>query len=99
MGVTPLGFRVGATLYFYNLCCPVSFCNTDMEKLLGNRRHHGHQLYLAVEDIDHSKGRAKSLQSNGICERFHSTTLNEFYQIAFRKKLYRSLDEIQKHAV
>jgi transposase InsO family protein len=64
----------------------------------GNREHHEYQLYLAIEDIDHSKTRAKSPQSNGICERFHKTMLNEFYQVAFRKKLYRSLDEIQKDA-
>ncbi len=64
----------------------------------GNREHHEYQLYLAVEDIDHSKTRAKSPQSNGICERFHRTMLNEFYQVDFRKKLYRSLDEIQKDA-
>jgi transposase InsO family protein len=64
----------------------------------GNREHHEYQLYLAIEDIDHSKTRAKSPQTNGICERFHKTMLNEFYQVAFRKKLYRSLDEIQEDA-
>lgn len=37
-----------------------------------------------------------SPQTNGICERFHKTILNEFYQIAFRKKLYSLLDELQK---
>ena len=64
----------------------------------GNREHHEYQLYLAVENIDHSRTRAKSPQSNGICERFHRTMLNEFYQVAFRKKLYRSLEEIQNDA-
>ena len=34
-------------------------------------------------------------QTNGICERFHKTILQEFYQVAFRKKMYRSLDELQ----
>jgi hypothetical protein len=29
--------------------------------------------------------------SNGICERFHRTVLNEFYRVAFRKKVYRSV--------
>src|SRR5215813_14062129 len=48
----------------------------------GNRDHHEYQLYLAVEDIDHTKTKAKSPQTNGICERFHKTILNEFYQIA-----------------
>jgi len=33
--------------------------------------------------------------TNGICERFHKTVLNEFYRVAFRKKVYRSIDELQ----
>jgi transposase InsO family protein len=32
----------------------------------------------------------------GVCERFHKTLLDEFYRIAFRKKLYRSIAELQK---
>jgi len=61
----------------------------------GNRESHEYQLYLAVEDIDHSRTRAKSPQTNGICERFHRTIQEEFYSTAFRKKLYRSLEELQ----
>jgi len=61
----------------------------------GNREHHEYQLYLAVENIDHSKTKARSPQSNGICERFHKTVLNEFYMIAFRKKVYHTLEELQ----
>jgi transposase InsO family protein len=62
----------------------------------GNRESHEYQLYLALEDIDHSKTRARSPQSNGICERFHKTLLDEFYRVAFRKKIYTSLDELQR---
>jgi transposase InsO family protein len=64
----------------------------------GNREHHEYQLYLALEDIDHSTTRAKSPQSNGIVERFQRTMLNEFYQVAFRKKIYRSVEELQEDA-
>ena len=32
----------------------------------------------AIEDIDHSRTKTKSPQTNGICERFHKTVLNEF---------------------
>ncbi len=39
--------------------------------------------------------KARYPQSNGICERFHKTVLNEFYRIAFRKKIYNTLDELQ----
>ena len=61
----------------------------------GAREHHEYQLYLAVENIDHSRTKARSPQSNGICERFHKTILQEFYQVAFRKKIYHTLDELQ----
>ena len=61
----------------------------------GNRESHEYQLYLAVENIDHSRTRAKSPQTNGICERFHRTVQEEFYSVAFRKKLYTSLEELQ----
>jgi hypothetical protein len=32
------------------------------------------------------------MPDNGICERFHRTILDEFYRIAFRKKIYRSIE-------
>ena len=62
----------------------------------GAREHHQYQLYLSIEDIDHTKIKAKSPQTNGICERFHRTMQEEFYSIAFRKKMYNSLEEMQK---
>ena len=52
------------------------------------------KLYLALNDIDHSKTKTKSPQTNGICERFHKTILDEFYRVAFRKKIYSSLEEL-----
>jgi len=62
----------------------------------GNRERHEYQLYLAIGDIDHSKTKARSPQTNGICERFHKTIQDEFYAVAFRKKIYHSLEEIQE---
>lgn len=61
----------------------------------GNPERHEYELYLAVEDIDHSRTKTKSPQTNGIVERFHRTVLNEFYRLAFRKKLYGAIDELQ----
>ena len=61
----------------------------------GSLENHEYQLYLAIEDIDHTRTKAKSPQTNGICERFHRTIKNEFYQVAFRKKIYRTLKELQ----
>ena len=61
----------------------------------GRVDQHDYQLYLAINDIDHTKTKVKSPQTNGICERFHKTILQEFYQVTFRKKLYDSLEELQ----
>lgn len=61
----------------------------------GKVEHHDYELYLAINDIEHTKTKANHPQTNGICERFHKTILHEFYEIAFRKKIYTSLDELQ----
>jgi transposase InsO family protein len=61
----------------------------------GDAQKHPYELYLAIEDVDHTRTKAKSPQTNGIVERLHKTMLNEFYRIAFRKKIYHSIDELQ----
>ena len=61
----------------------------------GKPESHEYELYLAVENIDHTRTKARSPQTNGICERFHKTLLDEFYRVAFRKKLYRRIEELQ----
>jgi transposase InsO family protein len=75
---------------------PLSRVLTDRgTEYCGNPERHEYELYLAVEDIDHSRTKTKSPQTNGICERFHRTVLDEFYRVAFRKKVYRSVAELQ----
>src|SRR5262247_1321568 len=68
---------------------------TDRGTEFCGTQSHEYELYLAVEDIDHSRTKTKSPQTNGICERFHRTVLDEFYRIAFRKKIYHTIDELQ----
>lgn len=62
----------------------------------GKVEQHDYQLYLAVNNIEHTKTKAQSPQTNGICERFHKTILQEFYQVTFRKKIYSDIEELQK---
>ena len=62
----------------------------------GKVEQHDYQLYLAINDIEHTKTKNMSPQTNGIFERFHKTILQEFYQVTFRKRLYSGLDELQK---
>jgi transposase InsO family protein len=47
----------------------------------GEHRPHPHPGHVAAD--------------NGICERFHRTVQEEFYSVAFRKKLYTTLEEFQ----
>lgn len=61
----------------------------------GHPRSHPYELYLAVENIDHTRTKARSPQTNGICERFNKTILQEFYQVALRRKLYHTIEELQ----
>lgn len=61
----------------------------------GKLEQHDYQLYLAMNDIEHTRTKAASPQTNGICERFHKTILQEFYQVTFRKKIYQSMEALQ----
>jgi transposase InsO family protein len=61
----------------------------------GERDHHEYQLYLTLNDIAHSRTKARHTQTNSICERFHQSLQDEFYSAAFRKTLYISIDQLQ----
>jgi hypothetical protein len=56
---------------------------------------HPYELYLELNEIEHTKTKAKSPQTNGICERVHQTILNEFYRVTFRKKIFSDLETLQ----
>ena len=53
-------------------------------------------LTTTVNDIEHTKTKARHPQTNGICERFHKTILDEFYRVAFRTKIYAGIDQLQR---
>ena len=75
---------------------PLNRVRTDRgTEYCGAPERHEYELYLAVENIDHTRTKTRHPQTNGICERFHKTMLNEFYRVAFRKKIYRTLEELQ----
>lgn len=61
----------------------------------GKLESHDFALYLTLNDIEHSKTKARHPQTNGICERFHKTIRDEFFQVTFRKKIYSSIDSLQ----
>jgi len=70
-----------------------------MLRILGDRgteccgkvERHDYEPYLSVNDIE-QKTKARSPQTNGLCERFHKAILQEFYQLTFRKKIYSEVN-------
>jgi transposase InsO family protein len=56
---------------------------------------HPYQLFLHLNEIENSRTKARHPQTNGAVERLNQIIQAEFYKVAFRKKLYRSLEEIQ----
>ena len=48
-----------------------------------------------LSETGRQQGATDHIPDNGIVERFHKTMLDEFYRIAFRKKLYETIDELQ----
>jgi hypothetical protein len=78
--------------YFERNGLPMPRILTDREtECCGRVEQYNYQLYLAINDIDHTKTKAMSPRNNSICWRFHKTILNEFYQMTFPKKPYDSL--------
>ena len=82
--------------FFEEQNVPVLRVLTDRgTEFCGSQDKHPYELYLQFNDIEHTKTKARSPQTNGICERFHQTVLNEFYRITFRKKVYTDLETLQ----
>ncbi|MGC6246782.1 IS481 family transposase, partial [Pasteurella multocida] len=82
--------------YFESQGLPMLRILTDRgSEYCGKVENHDYELYLAINDIEHSKTKVKHPQTNGICERFHKTILQEFYQVAFRNKIYTDLTALQ----
>lgn len=62
----------------------------------GRLDSHPYEIFLQLNEIEHTKTKARHPQTNGICERFHKTVLDEFYRVEFRRKIFRTLEELQE---
>lgn len=92
---TPINDRV-LPLFEQNEISLIRMLTDRGTEFCGKIEHHDYQLFLALNDIEHTKTKARSPKTNGICERFHKTILQEFYQVTFRRKIYTSIEELQK---
>lgn len=82
--------------FFEQQSIPVLRVLTDRgTEFCGSPDKHPYELYLQLNEIEHTKTKVRSPQTNRICKRFHQPILNEFYRVAFRKKIYSELDTLQ----
>ncbi|QPJ63853.1 MAG: transposase [Candidatus Nitronauta litoralis] len=57
---------------------------------------HPCKLFLHLSGIEHSRIKVRHPQTNGSTENINQTLQKGFYKVAFRKKLYQSIEAIQK---
>jgi len=62
----------------------------------GRKEWHSYELFLYLNDIEHTRTMVRRPQTNGAVERLNQTIQDDFYSVAFRKKLYRTIEEIQE---
>jgi transposase InsO family protein len=48
---------------------------------------HPYELDLQLNEISHTKTKARNPQTTGFCECFYKTILDRFYRVIFRQKL------------
>ncbi len=59
-------------------------------------KNHSFERMLTSLDIHHRLTLVRHPWTNGACERLNRTILEEFYQVAFRSKIYPSIDELNR---
>ncbi len=62
----------------------------------GRKDTHPYELFLHLNGIEHTRTKPRTPRTNGSVERLNQTIEDEFYEVAFRKKLYRTVQEIQE---
>lgn len=61
----------------------------------GRLDKHPYELFLHLNGMEHTRTKIRRPQTNGSVERLNQTIQEEFYKVAFRKKLYSTMEDIQ----
>jgi len=86
----------GVIPFFERQAIPVLRMLTDRRsEFKGRAENHEYELYLQLEDIEHSRTKVRHPQSDGICERLYRTMQDAFYATTFGKKMYNTLKLLQ----
>lgn len=75
---------------------PVETILTDNGREYCGTQAHPYELFLQLADIEHRTTKIRSPQANGFVERFNRTVKEEFLPLAFRRKSYTPLQELQE---
>jgi transposase InsO family protein len=80
--------------FFREQKLPISIMLTDRGRLYCGQEKHPYELYLTIHQIDHQRTRARR-HTNGFMERFKRMVSDEFFKLALKQKLYRSIATLQ----
>ncbi len=72
---------------------------TDNGKEFCGSEDHPYRVYLELNDIEHRNSKVGRPQASGFVERFNRTALDEVFRETFRKKLYESVEALQRDLV
>jgi len=61
----------------------------------GRIETHPYQLFLHLNGVEHSRTKVRHPQTNRSTERLNQIVQNELYKVAFRKNIYKTIEEIQ----
>ena len=61
----------------------------------GRTETHAYELFQHLNGFGDTKTKPRHPQTNGCAKRLNQTVQEKFYKVAFRKKLYQSLEETQ----
>lgn len=83
--------------YYLSLGIPVRNILTDNgSEYCGKKDEHEYELLLDTVGIKHRRTKVRTPWTNGFVERFNRTVLEEFLSVAFRRKWYYSVEQLQK---
>ena len=78
-----------------SMACASTACRPTVVPSSTNSTWRWREPQVTRGHIDHARTRTNSPQTNGICERFYKTLLDESCRVAFRKKVYRAIEQLQ----
>ena len=82
--------------FFQDLDLAVETIFTDNGREFRGNKSHGYEIFLSLKGIQHPRPKARYSKPNGYLKRFKLIIMDDFFQNAFRTKIFKPLELLQK---